>query len=51
MELIGILQNDSLKKVAFYVQTSNFVKYLRSNNKFSTLRVTGHSLGVSAEDA
>lgn len=51
VELIGILQNDSLKKVAFYVQTSNFVKYLRSNNKFGTLRVTGHSLGVSAKDA
>uniref|UniRef100_A0A7S3PDK4 Fungal lipase-type domain-containing protein n=1 Tax=Amphora coffeiformis TaxID=265554 RepID=A0A7S3PDK4_9STRA len=45
VEMIGVLQNDSLKKVAFYVQTSNFVKWLKDNDKFDMLRVTGHSLG------
>lgn len=46
VEMIGVLQNDSLKKVAFYVQTSDFVQWLKDNDKYDTLRVTGHSLGV-----
>ncbi|KAL7555879.1 hypothetical protein ACA910_019295 [Epithemia clementina (nom. ined.)] len=43
--MIGILQTSSLREVAFYVQTSEFVKYLKSQKAFATLRVTGHSLG------
>ena len=45
--MIAILQNESLRKVAFYVQTSNFVDWLKANTKYTQLRVTGHSLGVS----
>lgn len=47
VDLIGVLQNDSLKKVAFYVQTSGFVEHLKDTKKYPSLRVTGHSLGVS----
>ena len=45
--MIAVVQNESLKKVAFYVQTSNFVEWLRGKGMYSSLRVTGHSLGVS----
>lgn len=49
VEMIGVLQTSSLRQVAFYVQTSNFIEWLRSNDKYSKLRVTGHSLGVRNE--
>lgn len=45
--MIAVVQSESLKKVAFYVQTSNFVRWLQSKGMYSSLRVTGHSLGVS----
>jgi hypothetical protein len=38
---IGVLQDESLKKVSFYVQTSNFVEYLRQKKMYPSLRVTG----------
>ena len=44
--MIGVLQNESLQKVAFYVTTSAFVDWLREKNLYPALRVTGHSLGV-----
>jgi len=47
VNMIGILQDESLKKVAFYVQTAGFVEWLRSQDKYPMLRITGHSLGVS----
>ena len=50
VEMIGILQTSNLRKVAFYVQTSNFVQWLKDNDTYKELRVTGHSLGVSAVD-
>eukprot|EP00522_Entomoneis_paludosa_P011926 CAMPEP_0172439516 /NCGR_PEP_ID=MMETSP1065-20121228/474_1 /TAXON_ID=265537 /ORGANISM="Amphiprora paludosa, Strain CCMP125" /LENGTH=969 /DNA_ID=CAMNT_0013188207 /DNA_START=79 /DNA_END=2988 /DNA_ORIENTATION=- len=46
VETIGVLQSASLRKVAFYVSTSEFVEWLRDEKKlFPMLRVTGHSLG------
>mmetsp|Transcript_22322 Transcript_22322/g.48510 ORF Transcript_22322/g.48510 Transcript_22322/m.48510 type:complete len:1008 (+) Transcript_22322:13-3036(+) len=46
VEMIGILQSASLRKVAFYVSTSAFVEWLRDEKKvFPSLRITGHSLG------
>jgi len=45
VSLIAVVQSASLRKVAFYVHTTDFVNYLKSKNMFSTLRVTGHSLG------
>ena len=47
VQMIGVLQNESLKQVAFYVETSTFVNWLRSKDLYPSLRVTGHSLGVS----
>lgn len=44
--IIGLLQDASLRKVAFYTSTSGFVNWLRDEKKlFPKLRVTGHSLG------
>jgi lipase ATG15 len=48
VEFIGTLQSDSLKKVAFYQQTSEFVNFLKESRMYPSLRITGHSLGVSA---
>jgi len=45
VSLIAVVQSASLRKVAFYVQTTGFVNYIKSKNIFSTLRITGHSLG------
>lgn len=45
--MIAVVQSESLRKVAFYVQTSNFVNWLQSKDMYSSLRITGHSLGVS----
>jgi hypothetical protein len=47
VQMIGILQNKSLKKVAFYVETSAFVSWLHSKDLYPSLRVTGHLPGVS----
>ncbi|CAJ1969774.1 unnamed protein product [Cylindrotheca closterium] len=43
--MIGVLQTETLRKVAFYVQTSDFVDHLKEKGMFKELRVTGHSLG------
>jgi lipase ATG15 len=45
VQMIAILQAESLRKVSFYVQTSAFVEWLESKEMFETLRITGHSLG------
>ena len=45
VQLIAVLQAESLKKVSFYVQTTGFVNWLRSKDIYPSLRVTGHSLG------
>ena len=47
VEWIGVLQTATLREVAFYVQTAGFVNYLKDQNLYKNLRVTGHSLGVS----
>lgn len=49
VSLIAIMQSNSLREVAFYIHTTKFVNYLKSENLFSTIRLTGHSLGVSFE--
>jgi lipase ATG15 len=45
VKVIAILQGPSLKKVSFYVQTSGFVEWLRKEQLYKSLRVSGHSLG------
>ena len=45
IKLIAVLQAESLKKVAFYVQTAGFVRWLRKMDMYKNLRITGHSLG------
>jgi len=45
VNMIAVLQAESLKKVAFYVHTTGFVHWLRSKKIYKDLRVTGHSLG------
>lgn len=47
VEMIGVLQTATLRSVAFYVQTADFVDHLKDKGMFKELRVTGHSLGVS----
>jgi len=39
------LEASSVKKVSYYVETTAFVNYLRKSGKYTTVSITGHSLG------
>ena len=43
--MISQIESDDLEDVSYYNQVSSFIEYLRSTDKYSTLEVTGHSLG------
>ena len=39
------LETESVKKVSYYVETTEFVNYLRESEKYTKVEITGHSLG------
>ena len=43
--MVSVLETESIKRVAFYTETSEFVEYLKESGNFTTIHVTGHSLG------
>lgn len=55
VEIVSLIESDHLDQVAFYKQTSAFVKYVKDNTKedgntyegntYNNIIVTGHSLG------
>lgn len=47
VKFVNALESDSTSKVAYYKETTKFVKYLKENTEFTTIQVTGHSLGKS----
>jgi lipase ATG15 len=42
---VSWIQADSLADIAFYKQTSAFVKHMKESSQYDTLIITGHSLG------
>jgi lipase ATG15 len=42
---INTLQSQSLDKVSFYTLTTKFAETLKKDSQFSSVQVTGHSLG------
>jgi len=42
---ISQIQSSSLKNVAYYKETKDFVEFLKQDSQFRNLRITGHSLG------
>lgn len=42
---INTLQSESLDKVSFYTLTTQFAETLKNDPQFSSVQVTGHSLG------
>mmetsp|Transcript_1011 Transcript_1011/g.1192 ORF Transcript_1011/g.1192 Transcript_1011/m.1192 type:complete len:321 (-) Transcript_1011:185-1147(-) len=43
--LISLIESDDLEDVSYYNQVTEFIKYLQSTENYSSLEVTGHSLG------
>ena len=43
--IVSHLESDSITRVAFYRETTGFVKYLTESKEFQQIQVTGHSLG------
>jgi lipase ATG15 len=45
VNMLSVLETENVKKVSYYVETTAFVNYLRKNNKYTSIAITGHSLG------
>jgi hypothetical protein len=42
---ISIVESESLRRVSYYVETTDFVQWLQRSGNYSDVKVTGHSLG------
>jgi lipase ATG15 len=42
---ISIVESESIRRVSYYVETTDFVQWLQGNGEFGDIKVTGHSLG------
>ena len=42
---INTLQSQSLEKISFYKLTTQFANYVKADSNFSSVQITGHSLG------
>lgn len=45
INVISWLASESINRVAFYRDTTQFVKWLQKSNQYGNIQVTGHSLG------
>ena len=45
VSFVSKLESESISRVAFYRETTAFVNYLKAETKYTTVHVTGHSLG------
>ena len=45
IDLMAVLESNSLRKVAYYFETTAFVNYLSGLEKYAKIEITGHSLG------
>jgi lipase ATG15 len=43
--LLSNLQSGTIEKVSFYKSTTNFVRYVQNSGNYSSVAITGHSLG------
>lgn len=42
---VSLLQSESLDRISFYKQTTEFVEWLRTSTNYTSIQITGHSLG------
>ena len=42
---ISIVESDSIKRVSYYVETTDFVQWVQASGAYANIKVTGHSLG------
>lgn len=45
MHWINKLQSQSLDKISFYRLTTQFANYVKADSNFTSVQITGHSLG------
>ena len=45
LNVLSFVETDSLSKIALYKQTSSFIQFLQQSGNYTTLHITGHSLG------
>lgn len=45
VNFVSSLESESISRVAFYRETTAFVNYLKEETEYTTVHVTGHSLG------
>lgn len=45
VKAISILESESIRRVSYYVETTDFVEWLQASGVYSDIKVTGHSLG------
>jgi lipase ATG15 len=45
VNIVSWLASESIERVSFYKETTNFVNFLKTTNLFGNIQVTGHSLG------
>lgn len=44
---ISIVESESLQRVSYYVETTDFIQWLQASGNYSDVKTTGHSLGTS----
>ena len=45
VKAISIIESESIKRVSYYKETSDFVRWLQSSETYADVKITGHSLG------
>jgi lipase ATG15 len=45
VKAISIVESESIKRVSYYVETTDFVLWLQQNGTYAGIKVTGHSFG------
>jgi lipase ATG15 len=45
VKAISVVESESIKRVSYYKETSDFVRWLQSTGTYADVKITGHSLG------
>jgi len=45
VKAISIVESESIRRVSYYVETTDFVEWLQRSGTYAGIKVTGHSLG------
>jgi len=45
MKAISVVESESIRRVSYYKETSDFVRWLQRSGEYADVKITGHSLG------